>query len=550
MSYTITEYDKNLILQGVLRYYVKIEILNENGTVYGELIGTVVGSGSASIDASSHNRRQFSIVLSPTEQSIDISQNNLLWINKEAKMSIMIYSFRDKSYHEYPFGKFIFANMDGAYNATTNQLTVNGIDFYAKLDGTQNGQFGTETTIPAYDEDSSGTPTRYNTIEDALIKTITQVANIDKYNIGDIGEYMAMPQYNTNWKTYRAEHPNWNYIPYDLEFSRGDYVSSMIDKMVNLYPNYDYFFDETGILTVKMIPSSYEDSVLLDYDYIKKVLVADNTESSSIVPTSVRNICEVWGQTIDTDYYSDTVTKSGSIYNITCSGYESYSYGDKLAIKVPSTNDNGQYIKVGSLSSIQIYDEGTDTPISASVFESGKVYSFRYYKSYVNGSYIERFYYLGQWEVHAMNVITDGTVITNGYTYNGTTIDKYSKKYFQTVYNCNSVELTVIPDSPFTVQKIGERLDTKMDSEYEDITSDSMAIVRAKYENWINCRLTDTITITTILMPWITDYQKIEYKRANSDEINQYITQNISHDLSSCTTTITAYRFYPLYNET
>ena len=550
MSYTITEYDKNLILQGVLRYYVKIEILNEHGTIYGELIGTVVGSGTASIDASSHNRRQFSIVLSPTEQSIDISQNNLLWINKEAKMSIMIYSFRDKSYHEYPFGKFIFANMDGAYNATTNQLTVNGIDFYAKLDGTQNGQFGTETTIPAYDEDSSGTPTRYNTIEDALIKTITQVANIDKYNIGDIGEYMAMPQYNTNWKTYRAEHPNWNYIPYDLEFSRGDYVSSMIDKMVNLYPNYDYFFDETGILTVKMIPSSYEDSVLLDYDYIKKVLVADNTESSSIVPTSVRNICEVWGQTIDTDYYSDTVTKSGSIYNITCSGYESYSYGDKLAIKVPSTNDNGQYIKVGSLSSIQIYDEGTDTPISASVFESGKVYSFRYYKSYVNGSYIERFYYLGQWEVHAMNVITDGTVITNGYTYNGTTIDKYSKKYFQTVYNCNSVELTVIPDSPFTVQKIGERLDTKMDSEYEDITSDSMAIVRAKYENWINCRLTDTITITTILMPWITDYQKIEYKRANSDEINQYITQNISHDLSSCTTTITAYRFYPLYNET
>ena len=178
------------------------------------------------------------------------------------------------------------------------------------------------------------------------------------------------------------------------------------------------------------------------------------------------------------------------------------------------------------------------------------VYSFQFYQYMHNGTTYTRFYYLGQWQVHALNVITDGTVILNGYTYNGVTLDKYSKKYFQTVYNCNSVELTVIPDSPFTVQKIGERLDTKMDSEYEDITSDSMAIVRAKYENWINCRLTDTITITTILMPWITDYQKIEYKRANSDEINQYITQNISHDLSSCTTTITAYRFYPLYNET
>lgn len=430
-------------------------------------------------------------------------------------------------------------------------MSISCSDYYAKLDGTQNGQYGSVSKVPAYEEDSSGTPIRYNTITDCVRIIITQLGNVKKYNIDDIGAYMGMVQYNPNWKAYRNEHPEWNYLPYDEEFSRGDTIATMIDKPINLYPNWDYFFDEDGVFVVKMIPSSYEDSVVLTYDYIKQILVADSTESSSVVPTSVRNVCEVWGQVIDTDYYSETVTTSSSTYNVVCSSYDAYCIGDKLAIKVSSTNTANPYIKVNNLSSIPIYCEDTDKPLSAGTLKSGGIYSFRYRKSYSNGTYKERFYYLGQWEVHALNVLTDGTVIENGYTdQDGNVLGKYSKAYFQAKYNCQNVALEVIPDSPFTVQQIGERVDIKSGNEYEHIDSDSLAQIQAQYGNWQNCRLTDTISITTKMIPWLKEYQKIEYKRANSTELCQYVTQRISHDPFSGTTAIDAYRFYPLYQPT
>ena len=97
------------------------------------------------------------------------------------------------------------------------------------------------------------------------------------------------------------------------------------------------------------------------------------------------------------------------------------------------------------------------------------------------------------------------------------------------------------------MQKLGVILDVKTGNEYENITSDSLALSRAKYENWKNCRLTDNITITTSLLPFMDVNKKITYKPSDSDEVHQYITTSVSHDFSGNTTTIQMYRFYPLY---
>lgn len=66
-------------------------------------------------------------------------------------------------------------------------------------------------------------------------------------------------------------------------------------------------------------------------------------------------------------------------------------------------------------------------------------------------------------------------------------------------------------------------------------------------ENWKNCRLTDNITITTALLPFLDVNKKVSYRRSDSDVEHQYIISSISHDFSGFTTTITMYRFYPLY---
>lgn len=94
---------------------------------------------------------------------------------------------------------------------------------------------------------------------------------------------------------------------------------------------------------------------------------------------------------------------------------------------------------------------------------------------------------------------------------------------------------------------MGEIPDVKVSGEFENITSNDLAADRAKWENWKNCRLTDNITITTLLMPFLDVNKKVSYKRSDSDREHQYIISSVSHDFASFTTTITMYRFYPLY---
>lgn len=107
--------------------------------------------------------------------------------------------------------------------------------------------------------------------------------------------------------------------------------------------------------------------------------------------------------------------------------------------------------------------------------------------------------------------------------------------------------MTIVADSPFVVEKLGEILDVKVSGEFDNITSNDLAADRAKWENWKNSRLTDNITITTALLPFLDVNKKVSYKCSDSDKEHQYIISSISHDFAGYTTTITMYRFYPLY---
>ena len=119
---------------------------------------------------------------------------------------------------------------------------------------------------------------------------------------------------------------------------------------------------------------------------------------------------------------------------------------------------------------------------------------------------------------------------------------------YQHIFNCENISFTVIEDSPFTVQKLGNRIDVKSGGEFENITSEQLALDRAEYENWKNCRLTDTVTITTKLMPFAQPFQKVTYIKNGFHELEQFIIQDVSHDLDNGTTSITMYKFYPLYD--
>lgn len=551
MANIITQEDLMLVLQRSQTIQLKIEVLDQDQKIMGTIYGIV--SGSMSINGESDVRRTASFVVQPTlTEHIRLTETSLLWLNKEMRTSVGLLNQRTKQYKYYPLGHYVYTDTSGTYDAVSNSLTVNCADFMKKLDGTKNGQLGALLTrYPAYREDAeTGEVLARNVIRSAVIDTLERLAGITNHRIDDVGEPMAMPEYNEDWADYREKNQaTWNAIPFDQEFSAGCSVLSILTAFRDLYPNYEMFFDmESNAFTCQLKPTCYEDDVFLDNDFLQSVLLS---ESTSVDMTTVRNVCEVWGSVIEADFYGEECTYSDNTYASAIDGYEEgYGNGDVIALKIPAANQAGAQLNLNQLGAVGIFHE-SEEPIRANELRPEETYAFRIRKRHADQQEEIRAYLLGQWQVHAINVLTNGKKSGQFVAgSDGEPCEVYSKAYFQQAYHCDRVDLTVIPDSPFTVEKLGEIPDVKVSGEFENITSNDLAADRAKWENWKNCRLTDNVTITTALLPFVDVNKKVSYQRSDSDRAHQYVISSVSHDFAGFTTTITMYRFYPLYDAT
>lgn len=550
----ISNSDFRLIKQHIVDVMIEVTVYDSNGNVLDDLYG-VVNGGSIQVDSGSSVRRTASITLTPTKQITNINEKSLVWLNKSVGIKLGILDQRTKERTWYNQGFYIYENASTTYDASSNTMSIELSDYVIKLDGTVNGQIGgaITTVLPAYEEDeTTGEPISYNSIKVAIERTLHSAGlQPNQYNISDVGEYYAMPQYYEDWEEYRRRYPLWNMIPYDLEFSTGCTVWDIITELVELYPNYDAAFNGDGIFEVKMIPSEYTDDFAFEYyQYVDTII----SEQVSTDLTTVKNICEVWGESMDCDWFKDSVDHdSQDRYAVTLDGYEKYRVGDRYGFMFTEPSVTGQLIKINNLDPLPIINQLTQNYIGAGELDTAHIHIFYLQNIRLeNGTYAKTFLYLGIAQSHAIDVLTDGTVVENGY-YDETEhryYDLYSREFYEHVLNCDNVSLTVLQDSPFTVQKLGNRIDVKSDGEYANITSDQLALERAQYENWKNSRLTDNVTITTKLMPFAEPYQKVSYKKNAYSEIEQFIIQSVSHDLDNGTTTITMYKFYPLYRRT
>lgn len=551
MADIITQEDLLIVLQHSAdpKLKLNIEVLDANRKVTGSL-NCGIQSGSMSINGESDIRRTAGFVLQPTlKEKIKLTENSLLWLNKDIRLSIGLYNPRAKQYKYYPLGYYVYTDTSGTYDASTDSLSINCADFMKKLDGTRNGQLGALIIrFPAYKEDvETGEMIEGHIIREAVIEILESLAHITNHRIDDMGEPNAFPEYNDHWRQYREQNERWNYIPYDQEFQAGCSVLSILTAFRDLYPNYEMFFDmENNTFICQMKPACYEDDIFLDNGFLQRVLLS---ESTSVDMTTIRNICEVWGQVIEPTYYSEECSYKNNTYSASINGYENeYRNRDLIGLKIPEVNQENAQININNFGTIVIYNEANDKPIKADVLKPDTAYVFKIMKERIDEKDVIKAYLLGERKVHAMNVLTNGKKSGQFVTIDDVEYELYSREYFQKRYACEHVEITVIPNSPFTVEKLGEILDVKAGSEYDDITSNDLAADKAYWENHKNCRLTDNITITTALLPFLDVNKKVSYKRTDSDQEQQYIISSVSHDFAGFTSTITMYRFYPLYD--
>lgn len=421
------------------------------------------------------------------------------------------------------------------------------------------------------EEPGRGSPLQYNIIRDAMIRTLTDLGNIKNYQIDDIGEYKGMSAYNIDYLEYRKENPYWNSIPYDLEFSAGDNILSIITKLRDLYPNYEAYFDENGIFKCNMIPSFIDDTYYLTNDYFKEVLIS---ESFNTDVSTVRNVCEVFGQSIDTNFTSESCTLSNNIYQINVKNYltekyQDYMTGDYIAVTIDNPNpvdakfqitttwrnDNNQEITT-TLSALIILDDLTGKTLKAGKLEADSMYVFKIITRNEDNIPVKYAVLLCCFQPQGINILTNisqmehdrGLISDETTTFpSGNTYKKYSTDWFKEYYGCKNIEYTFLPYSEFSIEKLGMILDVKIGGEFDNIESDSLALGRAEYENWKNSRLTDSINLTIKLCPFLDVNKKVTYKRSDKDDVDTYIISSVSHDFSGGTTAVTMYKFYPLY---
>lgn len=679
----ISSEDWRMVKQHVVQLMMEVVVKNDDDTDQVRLTG-VVNGGSINIDSGSSVRRTASFSLTPSEEIQNFNDQSLIWLDKKVEVSIGILDQRKRTgtythngynytgkYRWWKMGTFLYNNASLSFDASSYIISIELSDFVMKLDGTTNGQLAGALThiYAAYDEDpDTGQPLHYNTIKTAIEKCLT-CAGITNYSVANVGEFYAFSRYNSDWQRYRQEHPLWNKIPYDLEFSIGSSVWDVITALVELYPNYDAAFNTNGRFIVEMIPSVYEEENDFYYEDYVDMLISEQTSTDL---TGIHNICEVWGEALDANGYSEGVhhgagtqyylyaaevdgrykltircafnTAGGggdsgfeeenevTIYEnvdweetyhqvrahyenhtltfIACArltygnqvypagstiatlsygdnysqwlwgsisgtldpphnsqgrfvalieGYKQYRDGDRIGIKFSDSAIDGEYhyldfMCINDLEPLGIVDFSTRQYIEEGVLDTKHIHVFQLVKIYrpEYDDYNFQWWYVGVAQSHALDVLTDGTVgewvtYTDQETGQTTQVQKYSESYFKLFYNCDTVSLTYCPDSPYTVQKLGERVDVKTDGEFANIRSNVLALERAQYENWKNSRTTDNVTITTKLMPFVEPYMKIDYKRKGTKYRNDYIVQSVSHDFENGTTTIQMYTFYPLY---
>lgn len=531
MKYDITEYDKELLLQNNIRYKTKIEVTNLDREILDVLTG-IIEFGGGNIDADSNIRRTQSFILQLDDYVNDIEDKLFSWIGLYYDVYVGVMDNLTEEYKYYPNGRYLITDASTKYDAVTNTISFNLSDRISELDGTRNGQIGGAPTIliPNKDEETG----EFVSIRTAVVNQITSNTNIDKYIIDDVGEFYGMSQNNPDYEAYRANNDLWNKLPYDLKYSVGCYQTDILFEIRDLYPNCQMYFDVYDNFCFDMIPSLDNDLPALDNDYLQKIILSNDTESVQYDISSIKNVTEVFGKSFDPDRYAETSTYADNVYTITLEEFEGYKKYEQIAFEASATNTIGSKFQVNGLEKIPIYYEYTDTPINDGEFIQGEVYVLKIYK--IEDKYIA--YYLGQFQPHALCVLTADV-----------NDPKYTKGYFSQKYNVkeNNIVFREQKFSPFTVQKLGEILDVKEGDIFDNISSNTVAKDTSMYYNRLSSTMFDTVTITTIKIPWLDVNLKVNYKKQQEDETYSYVIKKVSHSAES--TSITMYRFLQLYEK-
>ena len=552
IEYEVTSDDIRIISQKDQNIFAKVQLLNKSTLKTLAEISGIVTDGNITIDASSIARKSANLTMYITDDFVGIGKNKMIWFDKYIRLYIGLKDCRTDAIKYYDVGLFIFDPITFNYSATTNNMSLSLADLMNQFDAEKDGIIGgyNKLVIPAFKQDENGNPTDVpNTIREALIEVITAYGGVKSYLIDDIGTYATKD----------------NTIPYDLEFDVGTSILDVITKLRDLYPGYEAFFDNDGAFVCRLKDISNNDPIYINLDEFKNYITNEG-ETVSVDINAVKNVIEVWGKDIYYDRYSefcnsitdatpqedvDEINNNPSCYHVICEDTEELLDGTYYAVKVLSDNKEHQTIKIQTktdeehyfkkLTAYPIWDELTDNYIESGKLRAGNMYVFLFKN--------EKFYYYGSSTAHGVAVLSSSA------------LSDEVKQNFYNRFQTNNISFIVNTSTQLGVDQIGVRLAESSSETTSNIDSDALALSQAEYEMYDRSRFFDTISLNTILIPWLNVNTKVQYQSKNdifdldtlSDEEKErkltYMVNKVDMDIKNFTMNVELTHFYSLYQE-
>ena len=482
-----------------IELYTRIDLLNDRMKTIDSLQG-ITTEGRISVDADADIRRTYTSTIVLDEKHAISQYSESEWMNKYVWIYIGVKTPMLDDIIWYSQGVYVFSQNGYNYDTQTRSLTINCMDLTAMLNDTLAGQLtGIKTVFKA----GGG-------IRRAMVELLQEVG-INKVFV----EY-------------------WNRtIPYDQEFDAATSVWTILTQLRDLYYPFEIFFED-DVFKCQQIPSCEDDPLVLNADVFNDLIIS---EDATVDYSEVRNCVEVFGAAASpdvscTDLVVDTTKKTMTLNVIGLA-----LSGKKLILFTPPDNvadlynaDKGYQMKISakatessdavvtdvlSLYTISTDEAGNNKKAKQDCMKPKVQYVVRYdadYSPNENGGK-GRFYFYGQVQPHAMVMLKETKPSEEE-------LDKLKE-----TENCQNLEVvsTANPDiegyeeddqflnSPFSIERIGRRNVVLSGGEYDNYTTDDGILDVAEYELWKRARLTDSITVKMLLVPWLDVNTKVEY---------------------------------------
>lgn len=492
--YNPTQEDVKMLSQSIRDVYCYIDILNEDLKKIGSIEGDVI-SDSYGFTAESDIRKTMSLTIHVIDSSYLIGRDKKIWFDKYLDVSMGVKHLLTGEIRRYPVGLFLFYDIGYRYDEANRTLSLGLVDLVADLNGDRRGYLsGTGTMIPAGSD-----------IRDAMVSTITELGGVSKYRIDPIG------------KT----------VPYDLDFSQGETVLGIVRTLRDLYPGWETFFDRE-VFVCQRYPTTTSAPVVVDDTILQPLVRSENIQTQM---NRVRNVIEVWGKCLDAEHYTEDVSVSGSEIQVVYAAVTELTSGATYGFKAGADNTGACTFKINALEAYPILGEN-DEELAPGQIVAGRSYVVKYDATGQTGS----FYFQGEYQVAAIAKLVEAAP----------SAEKIAEDLLREP--TDNIFYVVEPDSPYTIEAIGEMRDIKYGGEYDNIVSEDLAEQRAKYDLWLATDMIDNIVLECVEIPWLDVNQKIRYTPFSTGVTHEYIVTSKNGSTTGGTMTINCTKFQPLYS--